>query len=148
LTRVRVIGLQIATATGQPYYPIYELAPYRLLAVGAGLIVAYIFTIFPVPITESSVLRRNLGNSIMLLAKYMNATTATVDYRLAEKEGDTSMEDSPGRKLMKIRKRTLQKEVALINSMRQNISFLDWQPRLGGDFPKKTYEALVEEVQR
>lgn len=145
--QVRVIGLQIATATGQPYYPIYELAPYRLLAVGAGLIIAYIFTIFPVPISESSVLRRNLGNSILLLAKYMNATTATVDFRLSEKEGDISLKDSPGRKLQKIRKRTLQKEVALINSMRQNISFLDWEPRLGGDFPKKTYQLLVEEVQ-
>lgn len=115
---------------------------------GAGLIVAYIFTVFPVPISESSVLRRNLGNSILLLARYMSATTATVDFRLAEKEGDISLKDSPGRKLQNIRKRTLQKEVALINSMRQNISFLDWEPRLGGDFPKKTYELLVEEVQK
>lgn len=84
----------------------------------------------------------------MLLAKYMSATTATVDFRLAEKEGDTSLESSPGRKLQKIRKRTLQKEIALINSMRQNISFLDWEPRLGGDFPKRVYEELVEEVQK
>jgi hypothetical protein len=146
--QVRVIGLSIATATGQPYYPLYELAPYRLLTVAAGLVVAYTFTIFPVPITESSVFRRNLGNSVLLLAKYMSSVTGTVDCRLAEKEGNTNLATSPGHRLAKIRKETLQKQVQLLNSMRMNLGFLSWEPRLGGDFPRETYQTLVEEVQR
>lgn len=37
--QVRTIGLEIATANGQPAYPTYELAPYRLATVVGGLFV-------------------------------------------------------------------------------------------------------------
>ncbi|KAH7364340.1 hypothetical protein BKA65DRAFT_389211 [Rhexocercosporidium sp. MPI-PUGE-AT-0058] len=145
--QVRVIGLEVATATGQPYYPTYKLAPYRLLTVGAGVIVAYIWTIFPVPITEASVLRRDLGGSLFMLAKYLSSVTAMVDLRLSDEGGDASLASSPCRRLEKLMRKFLEKEIVLLNSMRQNLGFVPWEPKVGGDFPTKIYTALVEEVQ-
>ncbi|PVH88337.1 hypothetical protein DL98DRAFT_478193 [Cadophora sp. DSE1049] len=145
--QVRVIGLEAATATGQPFYPTYKLAPYRLLTVGAGVVVAYIFTIFPVPITEASVLRRDLGGSLFILAKYLSSVTATVDLRLSDEGGDVGLLSSPRRKLEKLMKKSLEKEVVLLNSMRQNIDYLPYDIKVGGEFPTRTYTALVEEVQ-
>ena len=49
---VRVLGVAAATANGQPAYPTYVLAPYRLACVTGGLFVAYIWTIFPYPVSE------------------------------------------------------------------------------------------------
>lgn len=145
--QVRVIGKKIATATGQSYLPIYELAPYRLLTVAGGVTVAYIWTIFPVPITEGTVLRRNLGDSLFLLAKYLSSVTSTVEQRVHDKEGDMTVRTSPGRRLEKMRLRVLQKQLALLISMRQNLAFMAWEPTFGGEFPKATYQAIITEVQ-
>lgn len=38
--QVQTIGVQLAEQSGQPAYPIYELAPYRLAAVVSGLLIA------------------------------------------------------------------------------------------------------------
>ncbi|KAL2064999.1 hypothetical protein VTL71DRAFT_4139 [Oculimacula yallundae] len=140
--QTRVIGLKAATATGQPYYPLYKLAPYRLLTVGAGVIVAYIWTIFPVPITEGSVIRRNLGTSLHNLAQYLSGVTATVDSRLDEGGAEV-----PRRRIEKLTRKALEKEIELLGSMRQNLSFLPWEPTLGGRFPTEIYMSLIEEVQ-
>ena len=115
---------------------------------GGGCLVAYIWTIFPVPITEASVLRRDLGVSLFLLANYLSAVTATVNERLAHKEGDLSQSSSPGRRLSKLRHNILAKQIVLVNSMRQNLLFLSWEPRLGGDFPKESYSAIIDELQK
>ena len=146
--QVRVIGHKIATATGQPYYPIYELAPYRLLTVAAGVTVGYIWTVFPVPITEASVLRRDLGGSLFLLANYLSSVTATVDQRLSGSDGDVANASSPAHKLAHMRHKVLAKQVLMLNSMRLNIGFMAWVPRLGGEFPKQIYQDLVDEVQK
>ena len=141
-------GIKAATATGQVFYKIYLLAPYRLLAVGGGVIIAYVFTIFPVPITEGSVLRRDLGDSLYLLANYVSSTTSTVDHRLQDKEGDMSLASSPGRRLEKSRQDLLQKELALLNSMKRNLTFMAWGPNFGGDFPKEIYTSIIDEIQK
>jgi ABC-type multidrug transport system permease subunit len=49
---VRKLGVQAATSNGQPYYPIYQLAPYRLACVAGGSFVAFFWTIFPYPISD------------------------------------------------------------------------------------------------
>jgi uncharacterized membrane protein YccC len=59
--QVRKIGTSEATTNKQRYYPIYLLAPYRLATTAGGIFVAYIFTIFPFPISEGSELRKDLG---------------------------------------------------------------------------------------
>jgi hypothetical protein len=116
--------------------------------VGGGCLVAYIWTIFPVPITERSILRRDLGGSLFLLANYVSSVTSTVDQRLRDKEGNMGVSSSPGHKLQKMRQKVLQKELAILNSMRQNLAFMAWEPSLGGDFPKETYRTIINEVQK
>jgi uncharacterized membrane protein YccC len=59
--QVRKIGTSKAITNKQIYYPVYLLAPFRLATTAAGIIVAYIFTIFPFPISEGSELRKDLG---------------------------------------------------------------------------------------
>lgn len=85
--QVQKIGKAASESNGQPAYPTYELAPYRLATVLAGLFVAFIWTVFPYvwphdipswfsslttfasyPITESSELRRDVGKCLYLLA--------------------------------------------------------------------------------
>jgi hypothetical protein len=146
--QVRVIGIKQATATGQPYYPFYELAPYRLLIVGGGVMVGYIWTIFPAPITEASVLRRDLGGSLHMLAKYLSCVTAIVDQRLLEAdEGDNDIKEH-GKKLDKARTKLLSQLIGGVNGMKANIGFLSFEPWLGGSFPVQIYKDLLEEVQR
>ncbi|KAH9209022.1 hypothetical protein DL95DRAFT_467163 [Leptodontidium sp. 2 PMI_412] len=113
--QVRVVGLP--QAIGQPFYPIYELAPYRLLTVGAGVLAGYIWTILPVPISEVSVLRRDLGASLFLLANYLSCVTATVDLRVLEPNSDDAgLLESHGHKLDKVRQKVLVKQIALLNT--------------------------------
>ena len=38
--QVKEIGIEISTSNGQPWYPTYELAPYRLATVVVGMFVA------------------------------------------------------------------------------------------------------------
>ena len=48
--QVKKIGVAASTKNGQPAYPTYVLAPYRLATVVGGLLVAFIWTIFPYPV--------------------------------------------------------------------------------------------------
>lgn len=141
-------GTKAATGTGQVFYEIYLLATYRLLAVAGGVVIAYIFTIFPIPVTEGYVLRRGLGDSLSLLANCVSSTTSTVDHRLQGKEGDMSLHSSPGWVLEKSRHDILEKQFALLTSMRRNLSFMDWGLSCGGDFPKQAYSSIMDEIQR
>ena len=100
------------------------------------------------PITEGSILRRDLGSSLFLLANYVSSTTSTVEQRVKDKEGDMNIATSPGRMLQKSRHKVLQKQLALLNSMRQNLAFMAWEPSFGGDFPRETYQHIINEVQR
>jgi hypothetical protein len=140
--QVRVIGEKVATATGQAFYPIYELAPYRLLTVAGGVLIAFIWTIFPVPITSSSVLRRDLGASLFLLANHVSVVTASVEQRV---RGEGA---AHGKRLEKARNNVLRKQLALLAAMRMNLGYMAWEPSFGGAFPEAAYRALVGEVQK
>lgn len=67
---------------------------------------------------------------------------------MKDKEGDMSVSTSPGRLLQKRSHKVLQQQLALLNSMRQNLAFMAWEPGFGGDFPKETYQLIINEVQR
>lgn len=56
--QVAVIGIEASTSNGQPAYPTYLLAPYRLATVAGGIFVAFFWTIFPFPISENSEIRK------------------------------------------------------------------------------------------
>ena len=130
--QVDKIGIKVSTSTGQPYYPVYTLGPYRLATVASGLFVAFVWTVFPWPITEHSQLRRHLGSSLYLLANLYSVAHETIATRIRGQEGDMDSDDSPGRKLDKARYTLFTKQTMLLAQMKQVTGFLNWEIPMGG----------------
>ncbi|KAK6584933.1 hypothetical protein PZA11_003157 [Diplocarpon coronariae] len=141
--QVRKIGIAAASASGQPYYPIYELAPYRLACVAGGSLVAFTWTIFPYPLSDRSWLRKDLGSTLYLLANYYSVVHSTTGARMHNSEGDLNLKSSPGKQLEKARHKILGKLLMLIPSLKQHTDFQRWEPSIGGKFPRKTYDAIT-----
>ncbi|KAJ5577998.1 uncharacterized protein N7459_006962 [Penicillium hispanicum] len=140
---VRKVGEKVATSNGQTYYPIYELAPYRLAATSGGIAVAFIWTFFPYPISEHSVLRQSLGASLYLLANYYSIIHETISARMRGDEGDMTLKSSAGRKLEKARHKVFSKQMLMLNGLRTYSGFLKWEVPIGGRFPKKQYDSII-----
>jgi hypothetical protein len=142
------VGTKILTSNGQEYYHIYVLAPYRLVTVILGLGVAFIWTYFPYPITTHATLRKDLGNTLYLMANYYSCTHSTVETRLRttpclvkNKRAD------PMRPLDKARQRVFDKLLVMLNRLREHSTFLKYEPTFGGKFPKQTYDELIVHMQ-
>lgn len=127
--QVKKIGIATSVTNGQAYYPIYELAPYRLATVCAGLFVAFVWTIFPFPISEHSELRKNLGSSLYLLANYYSVISETVKVRVRGDESDMSDKKSPARKLEKMRQTVFSKSILLLQALRTHSDFTRVSPQ-------------------
>lgn len=141
--QVRKIGPELATSNGQPYYPIYLLAPYRLATVAGGIAIAFIWTFFPFPISEHSAVRKSLGASLYLLANYYSVTHETVFARMSGQEGGKVMNTSSGRRLEKARNKVFAKQMLMLAGMRTYFGFIKWEIHIGGRFPKKRYESII-----
>lgn len=144
--QVRKLGRQLAESNGQPAYEIYVLGPYRLATVIGGLAVAFIWTFFPYPISEHSALRIKLGNALYLSANYYSIIHETVMGRIRGDEGDPTDKDSPAFKLGKMRNKVFAKQLLLLQSLRTHSSFVKWEFPLGGKFPTKEYNHIIELV--
>jgi hypothetical protein len=83
-----------------------------------------------------------------MLAKYVSTVTSTVDQRIKEKESDHALASGPSRRLDEMRQKILGQEIVLLNSMRQSLALLAWQPHIGGNFPRALYLDIVAEIQR
>ena len=138
----------MATANGQPFYPTYLLAPYRLACVAGGILVAFIWTFFPYPLTARSQLREDLGVSLYLLANFYSIIHTTIGLRIRGTEGNLESKESPGRKLQKARSKVYVKELMLLAGLRQHSTFTAWEPTFGGKFPKQQYDAIIQEVNK
>lgn len=145
---VRKVGEKVATSNGQDYYPIYLLAPYRLATVAGGLAVAFIWTVFPFPVSEHSVLRKSLGASLYLLANYYSIIHETVTARARGDEGDMTLKTSAGRRLEKARHRVYAKQILMLSSLRTYSDFLKWEVPIGGRFPKQQYDTIITCVRK
>ena len=145
--QVRKIGIQTATSNGQAYFPLYELAPIRLATVAGGLTLAWIWTIFPYPISEHSQIRQSLGKSLYLLANYYSVLHETVYIRLRGNEGDMSSKDSPGSKLDKARLAIYTKCNLLIAGLRAQAGFVKFDIPIGGRFPSEKYLEITGQMQ-
>lgn len=145
--QVRKVGEKVATSNGQPAYPIYELAPYRLACVAGGMLVAFIWTFFPYPLTARSQLRKDLGASLYVLASFYSCVHTTVHMRLTGSEGDMDVKTSPGRMLEKARHKLFTQELALLAGLRQHSAFTAWEPSFGGKFPRQQYDTIIQGVQ-
>jgi len=142
------LGTARLERNGQQYYPIYLLAPYRLVAVLAGIGVAFIWTYFPYPITTHSTLRKDLGDTLYLLAKYYSCTHATVEYKLRHGAyASLHNKSEPIRKLDKTRMKVFEKMIVMMNRLREHSEFTKYEPTFGGKFPKETYDSLIAHLQ-
>ena len=146
--QVDKIGIARATATGQPYYPIYELAPYRLAAVAGGCAVAAFWMFFPYPLSARSTLRQQLGESIYILGNYYSVVHFTIRMRLDSTGGDIKDKRSPAARLDKMRFGLHGKMLAFLAQLQAHLSFVPWEFSLGGKFPFEEYNALVNDVRR
>ncbi|TDZ31098.1 Uncharacterized protein C8035_v001458 [Colletotrichum spinosum] len=142
--QVQKIGQAAAAATGQPYYPTYLLAPYRLACVAAGCAVAFIWTVFPSPMTDRAWLRKDLSASLYLLANYFSVITETIKATMAETHGDIKMPGTPAQKMEKERRRILGKLLLLLPSLDSHAQWQKWEPDIGGKFPRATYEDIIK----
>ncbi|KAK1978596.1 hypothetical protein LZ30DRAFT_728523 [Colletotrichum cereale] len=141
--QVQKIGQAASAATGQPYYPTYLLAPYRLACVAAGCAVAFIWTIFPAPMTDRRWLRRDLSASLYLLANYFSVVTETIKATMEETHGDIKKPGTPAHKMEKERSRILGKLLLLLPSLDSHAQWQKWEPDIGGKFPRATYEDII-----
>lgn len=80
---------------------------------------AFVWTIFPYPLSDRSWLRKDLGSTLYLLANYYSVVHSTIGARLHGTEGDMELKDSPGRKLEKVRYKVFQKLLVLLPSLQR-----------------------------
>ncbi|OBT92362.1 hypothetical protein VE01_09371 [Pseudogymnoascus verrucosus] len=146
--QVRKLGLEVATSNGQPYYPIYLFAPYKLAAVAAGCAISFFWAIFPYPITAKSKVRKLLGRSLFVLAKFYSAMHTTIELWMSDELGDIQNRHSPSFKLQAARHELFQEEMLLLNSLRVHSHFTTFEPAIGGKFPKQVYDSIILEIQR
>jgi hypothetical protein len=146
--QVQKIGIFKSISNDQAYHPLYELAPYRLATVAAGVGVAFFFTYFPSIITAGSQLRKDLGSSLYLLSHYYSSVHQTVTIRMRGAEGDLKDKASLGRRLEKVRTRIYVKELVLLQAMEKHITFIAWEPTFGGKFPQASYRRLINHTQK
>jgi hypothetical protein len=137
---VKVLGVQASEANGQPAYPTYLLAPYRLAAVAGGLLVAWIWTIWPYPVSENSELRKDLGASMYMLANFSSLVHEIIQSRIKGVEGDISTKGTHAYQLEKSRIQVFTKLLLLLNEMRTNSAFSKFNFSVGGRFPREEYE--------
>ncbi|EWZ79163.1 hypothetical protein FOWG_16678 [Fusarium oxysporum f. sp. lycopersici MN25] len=142
--QVRQLGEAVATQSGQPYYPTYLLAPYRLAVVASGSLIAFFWTIFPSPLTDRTSLRQDLSATIYLLAQYFSVILSTVQSQLEGTAGDIDSETSPAYHLSKVRRKIFGKVMRLMSSIESHIMWQRWEPNLGGRFPIETYQEIIK----
>ncbi|KAI0532929.1 hypothetical protein GGR58DRAFT_141395 [Xylaria digitata] len=146
--QVLKIGIQASESTGQPFYPIYLLAPYRLAIVAAGCLVAFFWTIFPSPVTERTWLRRDLAATLYLLANYFSVINETLKSKLNGTGGDPNVKGTPAHQLAKHRTKLFSKLMLLLPSLKQHADFQRWEPTVGGKFPRELYEDVIQRASR
>lgn len=112
------------------------------------MLVAFIWTFFPYPLTARSQLRQDLGVSLYLLANFYSIVHTTISLRVKGTEGDMESKMSPGRKLQKARGKVYVKELALLAGLRQHSAFTAWEPTFGGKFPRQQYDMIIQEVHK
>lgn len=126
----------------------YKLAPYRLATVAGGCFVAFIWTIFPSPLTDRTWLRRDISSSLYLLANYFGVITSTVRSQVEGTAGNPDDLNSPAHELQRVRRKIFGKMMLLLPSMAQHADWQKWEPTIGGRFPREAYEDIIMRTTR
>lgn len=122
---------------------IYLLGPHRLACVAGGCLVAFIWTIFPSPLTDRTWLRRDLSATLYLVANYSSIINSTLQTKLSEQAGDVNIKGTPAHQLFKFRSKIFGKLMMLIPSMSQHSEWQKWEPTIGGRFPREVYDEII-----
>lgn len=125
--QVRRLGEVAVELAGQAVYPPYVLFPYRLAVVTLGIIVAYIWTLLPVPLTEHRELRLCLANSTMSLAKLHLAIRETVQTCFFGHGKGASIPESSSSELLRARRTHFSSYQQSSNAAESLLKFLDWE---------------------
>ncbi|KAK0646981.1 hypothetical protein B0T16DRAFT_429608 [Cercophora newfieldiana] len=141
--QVLTLGVDVAERTGQPYYKIYLLAPYRLACVAGGSVVAFFWTIFPKPLTDRTWLRRDLSATLYLMANYFGVINSTLEASVDRTAGDITTPHTPAHQLHKAGRKIFGKVMLLIPSMSQHSEWQKWEPTIGGKFPREAYDDII-----
>ena len=144
--QTKKLGIAASERTGQKYFPIYELGPFRLLVVGAAMTIAWFWSIFPFPLSEHSALRKDMGSGLYLLAKYNSIMDEVVKVRL---RGHADLDDpeSPFHALQKMRDKVFAKCAMTMPALRMHVALLTFDIPIGGRFPKEIYIKVVDRMQ-
>ncbi|KAL3448398.1 hypothetical protein BJX65DRAFT_71530 [Aspergillus insuetus] len=146
--QIRKLGREVGTSNGQPYYPIYLFGPYKLAAVAAGCAISFFWVIFPYPVSSKSTLRKGIGRSLFILARFYSCMHAIIELWMRGGLGDAQDSRSASRRLEKMRHAMFQEEMGLLNTLRTLSHFSSFEPPVGGQFPRKMYNGIIGEVQR
>jgi hypothetical protein len=147
-SQIRKLGLEVGTSNGQPYYPIYLFGPYKLAAVAAGCAISFFWVIFPYPVSSKSTLRKGIGRSMFILARFYSCMHTTIELWMRGGLGDTQDSRSPSRRLEKMRHSMFREQMGLLNTLRTLSHFSSFEPPVGGKFPREVYDGIIGEVQR
>lgn len=141
--QVLAVSKEVAERTGQPYYPVYLLGPYRLACVAGGSLVAFFWTIFPKPLTDRTWLRRDLSATLYLMANYFGVINSTLEASIDDAAGDPGVPHVPLHQLHKASRKIFGKVMLLIPSMSQHSEWQKWEPTIGGKFPREAYDDII-----
>ncbi|KAL2172172.1 hypothetical protein VTG60DRAFT_7016 [Thermothelomyces hinnuleus] len=141
--QVLTIGKEASERSGQPFYPTYLLAPYRVACVAGGSFVAFIWTVFPSPLADRTWLRRDLSATLYLLANYFGVLSITVRSNINGTAGDVNTPGTPAHHLFKACRKIFGKVMLLIPSMSQHSEWQKWEPTIGGKFPREAYDNII-----
>jgi hypothetical protein len=144
----RRIGIAAIESSGQTYLTILKFGPVRCATVLAGLACAFVWTVFPYTITEHNALRNSLGGGLHLLANYYSIVHETVSVRMRQIEGDVADKNSPGYMLQKTRIKLFNKLVLVTQSLKTYRQYIGWEIPIGGKFPTKQYDVVIDCIQQ
>jgi hypothetical protein len=116
--------------------------------VAAGCAISFFWVIFPYPITATSQLRKLLGQSLFVLAKFYSCMHATIELWLSDELGDLQDTHSPAHKLQVSRHKIFKEEMMLLTALRMHSHFSTFEPPIGSKFPKQVYDNIISEIQR
>jgi len=121
---------------------VYELAAFRILVTEIGVLLAFIFTVFPSPLTSRDVLRCDVARQFHLLSRLFALTRA----RQGLKVPSGGAADS--RRLNKLIQKEFLNCIALAGRCAENLEFTSWEPSLKDRFPKEVYADLLAATNR
>jgi hypothetical protein len=113
-----------------------------MLVAAIGVFIAFIFTIFPYPITSGDILRQDTARELYLLSKMYGLTQARL-HLVIELDGANKYDalraaiDKVGFKIVAIQARNM-----------ENLGFTSWELRVSSRFPTDIYRQLLASMQR